>query len=119
MYIYSVCVTYFSSIDSVVGQSAAEFTLAMMHHPTSHGLEAAAAAEPAGALAAEMPQIPAGVYTPEELARDGRVRIYIYIYICIYIYIYIYMYIYSVSGENVCSSRCHGKKRFLVVGGAS
>ena len=90
MYIYSVCVTYFSSIDSVVGQSAAEFTLAMMHHPTSHGLEAAAAAEPAGALAAEMPQIPAGVYAPEELPRDGRVRVsniyaFTYLYICVYI----------------------------------
>eukprot|EP00962_Isochrysis_galbana_P040527 scaffold14698_cov135-Isochrysis_galbana.AAC.5 len=62
------------SFRRIVGQCAAEFALALMRHPTSHGLEAAAAAEPAGALAAQLQPVPAGVWTPEELARDGRER---------------------------------------------
>lgn len=60
------------SFRRVVGQCAAEFALGLMRHPTSHGLQAAA--EPAGALAAQLPPVPAGVWTPEELARDGRER---------------------------------------------
>lgn len=62
------------SFRRIVGQSAAEFALAMIRHPVSHGLEAAAAANPAGALAAELLPIPPGVWTPEELARDPNER---------------------------------------------
>jgi hypothetical protein len=62
------------SFRQIVGQCAAEFALALMRHPTSHGLEAAAAAEPAGALAGQLMPPPPGVWTPEELARDGRER---------------------------------------------